>query len=398
MRTLISFFAFSLLLNACGNNPQPITTNTAEEIVESTSPELGDNAWRLSAEPVLTIGSKEGSEQTQFYRVFSAIQMGDNTIVISNSGTHELRFFSEKGNFIKSVGQNGKGPGDFGDWSSMRLYKNGTDSFIVNDNNNDRVQVFDANGELIKVNTMEKIEGAGNPQVNDVFTDNSFLIWSTVGPAGHQGNPGEIIQSEYGLHRVLEDWTYDKILFKVKSRPKFVNQFRGVTNYPHIPLTSEPLYKTDSKNAALFSSGTEASIIRVDTTGVKTHLYTWNVPRIETDDIWQRYKQEYYVDNMTEERKAQYEHYLSEDLPIPKYAPAISDIKLDTEGNIWVQRFSLPWHQNETWDILNSEGNWLTNIDIPNHLTITELGSDYILGYTYKNGYQQIVKHSLLKD
>jgi len=157
MKYLYSFLLLGLLFSACKNddsNTDP--DHISAGIVESTSPLLGSNAWLVASEPELTFGTEEGDENFQFYRVFSVIQLSSGNIVVSNSGTHELRFFDSNGNFIKSTGQNGRGPGDFGDWSSMKLHKYSDDSFIVNDNSNNRGSIFSNDGELLQLILLRK--------------------------------------------------------------------------------------------------------------------------------------------------------------------------------------------------------------------------------------------------
>jgi len=391
-----------LLFSACnygGSNTDP--DYSSAKIVESSSPSLGNNAWSVASEPELIFGDKEGDRNFQFYRVYSVIQLSNGTIVVSNSGTHDLRFFDSNGSFIKSTGQNGRGPGDFGDFSSMRLQKYDDDSFLVSDNANIRGQIFSNDGDLITVNSLEKINNSGTPSITGVYTDSSLQILAVIGSgAMRPGNPGEVIQHEFGFHRLLPDWSYDKMVYKIPARPRIENEYRGTTTFPYIPLTADPLYVTDSINGALFSAASQPSITRVDTAGIITHIYQWNLPRTKTDSIWDRYKQEYYLDPLSNnpDRKAQYEHMLTQDLPIPENIPAISKLKTDSDGNIWAKRFVLPWDETEVWDILSSTGEWLTTVDVPQSYTITEIGSDYLLGYTRKNGFIEIVKMPLTKN
>src|SRR6056297_63631 len=402
MKYLNSLLIFGFLFSACGNGDSNTNTDySSAEIIESSSPSLGDNAWSVASEPELLFGSEEEDKNFQFYRVYSVKQLSNGNIAVSNSGTHELRFFDSDGKFIKSTGQSGQGPGDFGDWSSMKLHKYSADSFLVNDNANIRGQIFSNDGELITVHSIEKINNSGTPSITGVYTDTSILILAVIGSgAMRPGNPGEIIQHEFGFHRLLPDWTYDKMVFKIPARSRIENEFRGTTTFPYIPLTADPIYVTDSKNGALFSIASEPTITRVDTTGIITHTYEWNLPRTKTDSIWDRYKEEYYLEPLssTPDRKAQYEHMLSQDLPIPENIPAISDLKIDVEGNIWAKRFALPWDETGVWDILSSNGSWLTTIEVPQSFTITEIGGDYLLGYTLRNGFIEIAKFPLNKN
>ena len=402
MKFLNPFLFFCVLLTACKNGDSNTDPDySSANVVESSSPSLGENAWSVASEPELIFGSEVGDENFQFYRVFSVIQLSNGNIVVSNSGTHELRFFDSNGNFIKSTGQNGRGPGDFGDFSSMRLYKYNDDSFLVYDYANIRVQIFSNDGELVTANSLEKINNAGTSSIIGVYTDGSVLILAVIGSgAMRPGNPGAVIQHEFGFHRLLPDWTYDKMVHKIPARPRIENEYRGTTNFPYIPLTADPIYVTDSINGALFSIASDPSITRVDTAGIITHIFQWNLPGTKTDSIWDRYKQEYYLEPLssTPDRKAQYEHMLSQDLPIPENIPAISELKIDVEGNIWAKRFLLPWDETAIWDILSSNGDWLTTIEVPQSLVITEIGSDYLLGYTRRNGFIEIIKIPLRKN
>ena len=123
MKYLCSFLLLSLLISACKNEVSNTNSDhSSAKRVESTSPLLGSNAWLVAPEPELIFGTEEGDKNFQFYRVYSVIQLSSGNIVVSNSGTHELRFFDTNGNFIKATGQNGRGPGDFGDFSSMWLH------------------------------------------------------------------------------------------------------------------------------------------------------------------------------------------------------------------------------------------------------------------------------------
>ena len=402
MKFLNPFLFFCVLLTACKNGDSNTDPDySSANVVESSFPSLGENAWSVASEPELIFGSEVGDENFQFYRVFSVIQLSNGNIVVSNSGTHELRFFDSNGNFIKSTGQNGRGPGDFGDFSSMRLYKYNDDSFLVYDYANIRVQIFSNDGELVTANSLEKINNAGTSSIIGVYTDGSVLILAVIGSgAMRPGNPGAVIQHEFGFHRLLPDWTYDKMVHKIPARPRIENEYRGTTNFPYIPLTADPIYVTDSINGALFSIASDPSITRVDTAGIITHIFQWNLPGTKTDSIWDRYKQEYYLEPLssTPDRKAQYEHMLSQDLPIPENIPAISELKIDVEGNIWAKRFLLPWDETAIWDILSSNGDWLTTIEVPQSLVITEIGSDYLLGYTRRNGFIEIIKIPLRKN
>ncbi|MTI89524.1 MAG: hypothetical protein FH748_16335 [Balneolaceae bacterium] len=403
--TLVSIVCFFvLLITACQSNTDSSSRDVeAKAIIKvntinTTTPLLGKLGWKLKEQPLLVIGSKEGELHDQFYRAYGAITLENGTFVATNSETSEIRFYSPDGTFRKSIGQQGQGPGDFAEFSNMRLYKLSKNEFVVNDPGNDRFQIYNNDGEHLKVHTMPKIEGAGNPSMNNVLSNGSWLIWSTEGSAVLRGNDGDIIEKKYLLHLFDPNFNYDKVLHRFTARKKYVNTLKGITHYPYIPLTAQPSHTTGTKAGVLFATGVNPVISRFDTSGQLTDQYKWEASRIKTEDIWERYKDEFYLATLEGRRKEQYAHFLKQDLPIPEYTPVISELKVDEDGNIWAERFQLPWHEHTTWDVLNADGEWLTTIQVPDHLRMTEIGSDYVLGFSTKNGFTQLVSYPIVKN
>ncbi len=100
--------------------------------------------WTLAPEPDVSIGVLEGDPPYQLFRVTGAVRLGDGTIVVTNVGTQELRYFDSTGAFLRSAGGRGKGPGEF---SELRqIYRRGDTVRAVE---LDRYADFDAEGRLL---------------------------------------------------------------------------------------------------------------------------------------------------------------------------------------------------------------------------------------------------------
>lgn len=396
----VTFLFGLVLLASCtkkdGDKLETAKSGTTEiKAIESSEPRYEGQFWSFSSEPVLEIGDEEKNDNYRFYRSFDAIQLSDGRIMVSNSGTHEIRIYDKEGTFLKSFGREGKGPGEFGSWSSMRIYRMGPDSISISDSGNKRINVFNVEGDLGRTINIRPIKGAGNPSMSDIFSDNSWLIWTTVGSAVLNGTPGSIIEKDYGFYRLDSNNNYSSLLFSIPARPRYVNQTGGVTNYPFIPLTPEPQYLTDTNNGILYSSGKKAEIIVLDSTGSRTKIFRWKVPQQPVSEIWNRYKKHFLSSFDSEKRRKQYRHFYDQDLPLPEMTPALATIKIDRLGYIWAQRYKLPWEDKLQWDVLEPSGRWLGTLELPPGLRITDIGEDYLLGYRYKEGVQHIVKYSL---
>jgi hypothetical protein len=110
-------------------------------IVESTGPTWQEGqAWTIASQPMLTIGSVEGTPEYELYRASSAARLSDGRIVVANGGTNELRFFDRSGRHIASVGRTGEGPGEFRDL--QRVWTLTGDSLLAYDFMPARLSVF----------------------------------------------------------------------------------------------------------------------------------------------------------------------------------------------------------------------------------------------------------------
>ncbi len=103
--------------------------------------------WRLSGDPVLEIGAVEGEEPYQLHQVGGAVRLSDGRILVSNTGSRELRLSGGGGDFLESIGKDGEGPGEFR--APTRIRKLPGDTVMVWDQALQRVSIFDARGRFL---------------------------------------------------------------------------------------------------------------------------------------------------------------------------------------------------------------------------------------------------------
>lgn len=368
------------------------------QVIKNEQPEYEGQFWTFSDEPILEIGVKDGEKAYMFYRLSDAIRLVDGRILASNAGTHELRYYDEEGNYLRSFGGNGRGPGEFGDFSNMNIYRYGKDSIVVNDSGNDRMNIYDIEGHLGRTVIVEPIAGAGNPNIINLFSDGSWLVWSTLGSARLEGQPGDLIEKEYLLHRLQKNGDYDTELFSFPSRPQVVHEAGGIRRFPLVPLYPSPIYLPDNSNNVLYSTAEEPEILRINQNGINTAVFKWQMPRTKVSEIWDEHRKDYLSSAGDPDEQKFYRSFLQEDLPVPDTVPALAEIHVDRLGYIWAQRFDLSWadwEQNTGTDILSPDGRWLGTLQLPQGINIYEIGEDYLLGSRYKDGVETLVQYTL---
>ncbi len=68
-------------------------------------------------------------------------------ICINDQKAHQIFMFNEQGKFIKKIGREGQGPGEFGNPFSMAVT---SESLLVGDNSHRRIQIFDFEGNYLQ--------------------------------------------------------------------------------------------------------------------------------------------------------------------------------------------------------------------------------------------------------
>ena len=111
-----------------------------------------------------------GSGDGQFSSPHQVAVWGDS-VYVCDSGNHRIQKFSMSGTFISTFGENGSGEGQFNNPRGICIDNEGN-SFVT-DYNNDRIQVFQADGTVIRI--IKPSEGNINRPWGMAFDSNGNL-------------------------------------------------------------------------------------------------------------------------------------------------------------------------------------------------------------------------------
>jgi len=106
-------------LTACDQPPRVAAEVTRRDSSGVSIVEMGDPRaltlpeWTVLASPVAVIGGDDSRPGHDLFGVRQAAMLSDGGIVLANGGGNELRFFGADGAFLRSVGGEGQGPGEF---------------------------------------------------------------------------------------------------------------------------------------------------------------------------------------------------------------------------------------------------------------------------------------------
>ncbi len=196
-----------LLPAACSPEAQPGSATVVRDsagvtVVENhrSLDQIGE--WQLSPEPILQIGALSGPEEYQLHWVNGATRYADGGIAVANSGSKQISFFDAAGKYLRSVGGEGEGPGEF--TFPVGLWRTAGDSLAVWDDRAHRMTLMDAEGQYGRTAT-------ANPSTLNLFSlgvrrDGTWVLFSMeIAPGANDYRVNDAILMTYRSTGELSD-------------------------------------------------------------------------------------------------------------------------------------------------------------------------------------------------
>ncbi|MGD8535428.1 MAG: 6-bladed beta-propeller [Candidatus Aminicenantes bacterium] len=144
---------FSLLIffNACGEQKAHgrVTIEEADGITVVKNPSKPLNPeMQIKFEEELTIGVEEGDENYMFGNQVFVNTDDEGNIYVTDQDKRIVRKYDSTGNFLRSIGRLGQGPGEFQDMSEVRFNSEG--NIYLNDLKTQRLSFFSKEGNFLK--------------------------------------------------------------------------------------------------------------------------------------------------------------------------------------------------------------------------------------------------------
>lgn len=334
--------------------------------------------WTLSREPLLSIGTLEGPEVYQLFRVSGAHRLGSGGVGIVNAGSRDIRFFGPDGRHLASFGRQGGGPEEF---EMPALAGSLGDTLIIVDQAHHRLTlVHPEDGFLGLARISDEVGGFLNPV-------GSFRNGETVyGGAFDMRRIREIHNGMNRAHTFYRSARLDGSMGTdfgdMAGAEFFIKDLEGSgpdARPALIPFGKVPVATTTPDH--LFYSDLEDWTIQVfHRSGARTGAVTreW-VPVSVADRDGRRFIEETLERIDDPAQQAQYRQYL-EGLPLPEHFPPIGALLGDLEGLLWVQDYQRPGQESRSWSIIDSAGVEKGRLTFPERFHPLEIGRDYVLG------------------
>jgi len=141
--------------------------------VQNTLNEIDSCEGKIKLSLVKIWGDDNVNDEQQFFRMPTNIKIGKNNFVyILDSGNNRIQVFDRQGNYKRTIGRRGQGPGDLINPGSITIDNH--NNLLVADSGNHRIQSFDSEGNcLYSFKTIN-----GKPSVIDITNENEIALYS----------------------------------------------------------------------------------------------------------------------------------------------------------------------------------------------------------------------------
>jgi hypothetical protein len=339
-------------------------------IVASSRPAWGPaESWTIDSIPSLVVSGSGGDYELT--RVTDATLLSNGPLVVLDEGAHQASFFDGDGVFIRSVGREGEGPGDFSGLSGVFELRG--DSVLIYDSWLRRATILDSAGAVARIATLPADLQA--PEVFPIAGDG--FVAKTWSLAGFMDVAGDY-RAAYAIVRLGED---GGVLDTLAHMPawngyKVNTEDGGYRDYA-------PLFPLDGHAAMRGSEVILGGAERMEYRTISPEGGLTSIVRAPSLD------RPFEDAEVEAERAAMLRPTSSAELrevvrglPAPA-SRSYGDLLVDAEGYVWLAAYaSRRTHADDPvrWHVFHPEGAWQGDVVTPVRFTVFEVGVDYVLG------------------
>lgn len=363
---------------------QQVRDSAGIRIVSYARADAPEQRWALDATPMLQIGGTTDEGPSAFADIMGVVRLGDGRIAVANQRPSEIRLFDASGRFLRSLGRNGQGPGEF-NLILWRLLRS-ADTLIGIDNSM-RAQVFDPLGELRRSLPRARPPASrGNPARLAFDADGSAVVQAVELTSQTTAPDADV---------------FLRITRESPDAERHVEILRLLSYRPIAVRGAAPRFEVYGPRGAVVASGTRICSGYTAVLALTCHdregrpvivIRRAVAPREITEEDRVHFREAYLAANKgTDPRVIASIKESNRLTQFANRAPAFGRMVLATSGELWVSEFDRsegslgpPGFRTRAaplrWSVFADDGTWLSDIVLPARFTPHEMGFDYVIG------------------
>jgi hypothetical protein len=348
--------------------------------------------WRLSEDPVLTIGALDGADAIgtvgRVADQSGIVLLGDGRIVIADGDADEVRIYDAAGSRSAVVGRTGDGPGEFRGIRGVLGF--GPDSLLVWDSrvrsSDGRLSVVTADGTFVRTIS---VPGLSIRSIAGITERGTILVEPEVSA------PADWIEPDTGEYR--ERRIYERLSLSgerlgsfgpVQGRERVAASatLRGFVHFgrdTYVGVGAHTFYTGDSESFEIVVHDPESGVTLRSVSRPYEGIPVTEEELAESIEVRTVTNP---LMNVTDRLRAIREQRPAQTIMDPKGVPArnthpaFNRLIEDPHGYLWVRHVVGTPDSLQTWSIFNPAGMWLGEVHMPLELNVRAISSDRIAG------------------
>lgn len=340
-------------------------------IVSITAAPSSVAEWRLSPTSLLTLTGAETGDSSAFANVGPVRLLSDGRIVVTDMAAHRLVVFDASGRYLRSLGREGSGPGEFRYVTSLTTLPG--DSLATFDGRLRRLSIWHPDRGFVRAMSIGGGSDESWPDDAWLWRDSLIVVRQlSITPLESVG-PGSGVRRWPMRARLTLHDVSGRLL---ETSPEFEAMYSGLhaTGDTRLPFSNRP-FTALASDRVYFGSGSRFTLSYLDAN------FDWI-----GDLRWPR-QHEALTPEEVRQVRAEAEALAATRMPLerararlatsfapeilPKERPSIGRVLLALDGNLWIERFeavrlgSALQKAGDRWTVLASDGRPLARLALP---------------------------------
>ncbi len=344
----------------------------------------------------LSIGNEE-DENYMFYRASLGAVDSDGNILVLDRGNFRIQKYDRNGKYLKSIGRQGQGPGEFE--RPDTLYLDSDDNLYVEDAG--KVHIFNKGGEFKTAITLAEYT---RPIMGEFFTTKEgSLIAQTLSRGERKSDMPMDRDMFYNIDIVSQEGTTIKTIatFRIESSDTIKTE-RGFTS-PNSLCIPRLCLCPINEDLAIYGYALDYSLFAINAKGETVYIIRKDespkpVTGAEKEKVIdRRMRAQKENERMTQISRSKY----ASALRFPKHKPFYRTIIKDDKDRIYVEKFKFPFDLSDSadFDIFSKDGYYLYKAKIPVRYPfippVIKNGYDYTTEIDQETGYAKIKRYKI---
>jgi hypothetical protein len=386
-----AYLTLLLPLAACGGSAAAGTLATRADsagitIVTNTDASWREGeGWQIDAEPRLEIGPTDTDDpRYDFLRISGGTILPTGEIVVLVAASREIRFFSPEGEWLRTAGRDGDGPGELrGVRSLIRM----GDTLFVPDVQQSRLNAFRTDGSYLTSWPYLSVRGMGRIMPTYRLDNGSWVGSAGLTFGGSDAMPAEgLTRRPVAYYAMTPDLSMirDTLAVTPGSEMRVTISTGGGGTMRAISIATPPLGRSAPAvaggNRLIWGDNARPELHIHDPGGALRSIIRWEAPAIPVEAaLVEAMKQDAIANSDgSEGSMGRVEARFAEPPPTTE-VPWFSNLFLDPDNALWVQEYAPLQTDAVHFRIFDPDGQYLGRRSLPPRHRVLEIGSDAIL-------------------